>query len=386
MNNAQHTGWRAAMAAAVLIGVASLGGCAALFGKSPGASEAAETRYAGPGPHEVGVATLKLADRSVEVYYPAAKGSTAGKPREKYLQTDPLPQMMLARLPKVPDGVDLSVTIPAVRGVPAATGQAFPLVIFSHGAGGWRSAYGEVLSGLASWGFVVASTDYTEYGFMANFGGGGDMTRRRETVGAAVTATIDLLAAENTRADSPLKGAVSTTKIGAVGHSAGGGTMFGQLNNPRINAIVGWAPVPPQTPVMSTTPTMIIAGDRDIAITAEAAGKAYDTLNAPKRLVVVKMMGHNAFSDTCFAIRGGTDLIGIAKGMGLPIPDRLLALAANGCAKEDLDTREGMSIIQHFTVAELRASLGLDRRPVGLSEAAARGFKGVTIDYREQLK
>jgi predicted dienelactone hydrolase len=248
-------------------------------------------------------------------------------------------------------------------------------------------AYGEMLAGLASWGFVVASTDYTEYGFVANLmGGGGDMTRRREAVAGAVSATIDLMTAEAAREGGPLTGVVDPSRIGAVGHSAGGGTMFGQLGNPKVRVIVGWAPVPPQTPVTSTTPTMIITGDRDIAIPAQTAINAYDSLNAPKRLVLVKTMGHNAFSDTCVSIQGGTDLVSTAKQLGLPIPDRLLSLAANGCAKEDLAVKEGFALIQHFTVAELRERLGVDRRPVGLGQAVDKAFPGVSIDYRQKLK
>lgn len=371
-----------ALATAALL---PLAGCATDSSGNSGAASA--PRYAQAGPYEVGVATLKLADRSVEVYYPAKKGSAQGKPRVTYLQTDPLPPPMLAALPKIPAGIDLSVTIPAARDLPAAADGPFPLVIFSHGAGGYRMMYGNVLAGLASWGFVVASTDYVEYGFVSQFtGGGGDIAKRRAKVSSALGATIDLMAAENAKADGRFKGVINMSKIGAVGHSAGGGTMFGTLDDPRIGVIVGWAPVPPQTPVTSHTPSMIIAGEKDNAIPSAATTAAYDSLQAPKRFVLVGNLGHNAFSDICLPIRNGTDLVGTAKQLGLPVPDRLIALARNGCQPEDLDTQKGWTIIQHFTVAELRTGLGVDKKPVGLGPDAAKAFPGVTIDYREQLK
>src|SRR5207342_3563732 len=175
----------------------------------PARSVLAEPAYAKPGPYAVGVTTLSLPDRKVEVYYPARAGSTKGRPTATYTQTDPIPPEILAGLPKVPAGVDLTVKVPATRDVPVATDGPFPLVIFSHGAGGWRGVYGYPLSGIASWGFVVASTDYAEYGLLAQFSGGGSNSAETATaVQAAATGTIDLMAGENDRAASPFHDAV----------------------------------------------------------------------------------------------------------------------------------------------------------------------------------
>lgn len=341
----------------------------------------AEPRYAEPGPYPVGVTTLDLSDRKVEVYYPAQPASTESLPRATYLQTDPIPPSVLAGLPAVPPDVDLSVQLPAFRDVPAADDGPFPLVLFSHGAGGWRGVYGYPLSGLASWGFVVASTDYQEYGLLAQFGaGGGDRSR----VADVARSTIDLMLGENDRDGSVLAGAVDNTKIAAVGHSAGGGTMFRLLDDPRVGAIIGWAPVGPPEGVTSTTPTMIIAGQNDVAITPADARGAYDALQSPKRLVMIGNMGHNAFSDACLAIRNGTDLIGLAKQLGIAIPDRTLDLGRNGCEPADLDTAKGWSIIQHFTVAQLRDALHIDPVPVGLGPGIADAFPPVEIQYEHQ--
>jgi predicted dienelactone hydrolase len=336
------------------------------------------------GPYDVGVTTIRLQDRSVEVYYPAKKGASNDTPADVYKQTDPIPAPMLSMF-KIPETVDLSQTIPARRNIAAAGGEPFPVVLFSHGAGGWRGMHGIILSGMASWGFVVASTDYTEYGFSSQFGArpGGDMSRRRESVTKAVAATIERLEAENADTSSRLYGVLDTKRIGAVGHSAGGGTMFGELDNPRIGAIIGWAPVPPQGEVKSRTPTMIISGVNDIAIPPKTLEAAYERLNAPKRYVMIDNMGHNAFSDTCLAIRDGNDLVAVAKQIGLPIPERLFALARDGCSPNDLDTRTGWKVIQHFTVAQLRTSLGVDRTPRGLGPDTAKAFDGVTLDYRQ---
>ena len=40
-------------------------------------------------------------------------------------------------------------------------------------------------------------------------------------------------------------------------------------------------------------------------------------------------------------------------------------------------------MIQHFTVAQLRTSLGTDKTPKGLGPNVANAFDGVTLDYRQ---
>jgi len=237
------------------------------------ASAPAETSppvYTERGPHEVGVLTLSLSDRKVEVYYPAAAGAAQGRTNDVYLQTEPVPPMLAGMLKRIPDTVDLKVTIPAFRDAPAASGAAYPLVMVSHGAGGWRSGHGNLLSGIASWGFVVASVDFNEYGF-ASFASPGarDMNARRTASAAALDAALDLMTKAN--AEGPLKGLVNASSIGAVGHSAGGGTMFAAIDNPRIDSIIGWAPVPPQGPGATPKPTMIIAAEIDANYPVEGA-------------------------------------------------------------------------------------------------------------------
>jgi len=351
---------------------------------------AEEPRYEATGPYDVGVTTRSLeGGRAIEVYYPVAAGGTDGLAKATYLQTDALPANILASLPSPPPDVDLSVELPAVRDLQAASDGPFPIVVFSHGAGGWRGVYGIQLSGIASWGFVVASIDYPEYGLLASFTASGDDAARaaareasRATTDPVAMSVVDLLAAESDGADGLLSGAVDDSRVAALGHSAGARTMFGLLDEPRVATIIGWAPVGPPTPVTSTTPTLIVAGGSDIAITPDGATASYDELLAPKRLAVIDTMGHNGFGDSCLAIRGGTDLIGIAKGLGLPIPDRLLELGRNGCEEGDLDTRTGWSVTQHFTVAHLRQLFGIDRDPVGLGDGIAGAFAPTKVTYR----
>ena len=54
--------------------------------------------FATTGEIDVGVLTLDLADRKIEVYYPAAAGAAKGRVNDVYLQTDPVPPMLAGML------------------------------------------------------------------------------------------------------------------------------------------------------------------------------------------------------------------------------------------------------------------------------------------------
>ncbi len=371
----------------VCLGIVAVGlvlpGCATSASEDKPSANTAQI-YTDRGSFEVGVTTLSLNDRKIEVYYPAAPGAAIGRANEVYLQTDPLPPMLKGLSARIPAEVDLKVSVPAFRDAPSASGRSYPLVIFSHGAGGWRSGHGTLLSGIASWGFVVASVDFPEYGFSSFAGGGGrDMATRRATSAAAVEAALDLLDSATRSPAGPLTDMIDMSRIAAMGHSAGGGTMFAQIDNPRIDTIIGWAPVPPQGPGTTSKPTFIIAAETDSGIPVSTLVSAYDSLKAPKRLAIVSGMGHNAFSDSCLAIHSGNDLISAAKEIGLPVPAPLLDLALNGCRPEDLDTETGWAIIQHLTVAQLTFSLGLPGASPTIEKELGPRFGRTTFELRD---
>jgi hypothetical protein len=41
-------------------------------------------------------------------------------------------------------------------------------------------------------------------------------------------------------------------------------------------------------------------------------------------------------------------------------------------------------VVQHFTVAEFRAALGIDAQPVGLGDGISRKFPGITVTYQHR--
>jgi len=106
-------------------------------------------------------------------------------------------------------------------------------------------------------------------------------------------------------------------------------------------------------------------------------------LSSPKRVIFIEQAGHNSFSDICTPIREGASLAQLARQAGLQIDEGLLALAENGCAAENVAPEGAWAIAQHFTVAQLRATFGIDDPAVGLGAGVVDKFV-VPVEYRQQ--
>ncbi len=127
-------------------------------------------------------------------------------------------------------------------------------------------------------------------------------------------------------------------------------------------------------------PILLLAGAED----GGAAGleQAYDDLSPIKRFVAINHAAHNSFTDQCAIIWGGNNFLEKLVAAGFPIPADLLALAIDGCRPENLAPAEFWKVVQHFTVAHLRAAFGMDDPPVGLGDGIAGAFGDITLRYR----
>jgi dienelactone hydrolase len=336
----------------------------------------AEPRFAAPGPYPVGYTTIDLADRQAAVFYPALPGSQVGKPLATYDQTDPLPES-LASLFKA---YDLTFTMSAYNDLPAATDGPFPLLLFSHGFGGWRLANSRLLAGIASWGFVVAAPDHLERGLFAVATNTAMPSTEKDI--EVLLATRDAVGAPTGTAAALLTGLADIGRTAVSGHSAGGGAALAMLDQPIVTAVVGYAAAGTPATLEHGKPTLLIAGSDDLVVPPATNDMLYDEVLPPRRALEIDRAGHNSYTDSCIAIRTGTDLVAIVKMIGLPIPPDLLVLATNGCGPDNLDPVVVQSVVQHFTVAHLRAAFGLDVPAVGLGDGIATAFDGVTLTYR----
>jgi len=340
-----------------------------------------EATYGSEGPYVVGVRTLSMGDRDLEVFYPAQAGSQEGMETAYYELLDPFPAELLAI---IPPEVNARVEVPAYRDLPSSDDGAFPVIIFSHGSGGFRLAYSKLLAGIASHGFVVASIDHNEWGLLARLGFGPPPEAARDA-GQLVLDALSLLDAESEDPESVLAGAADTSRVATAGHSAGGIAAFAFATEadgfPEIMTNIGYATVP--FSVMPDKPVLLLLGAEDFAITTEATLSSYDALIETKRYVAVTDAAHNSFTDQCEIIYDGNDIIAAAQEIfGALFPESLAALARDGCLPENLAPSEFWRITQHYTVAHLRRVFSLNEEPRGLTAGSAELFGDIVIDYR----
>ncbi len=188
----------------------------------------------------------------------------------------------------------------------------FPLVVLSHGFGGWAGGMTYLAENLASKGYVVASIDHAD-----GQGGSGGAEGRLRVIGSiinrardqqAVVATLGVRAAD---ARDPFGRRIDADHIAVIGYSMGGfgvlatggapydraapsvAPLGGRLDDqtvrtpvPGLKAIVAIAPWGGQPAYRAwteaglkrlTVPSLFIAGDRDdVSGYADGSGWLYD--------------------------------------------------------------------------------------------------------------
>jgi len=304
-------------------------------------------RYDERGPYAVGVTTISLSDRDVEVWYPAEPADVEGLEREGYSSLEILPESIQALLADI----DTPIVTDAYRDVPSAEGGPWPLMIYSHGAGGYRKVSTFNNTHLASWGFVVASIDHLERGLLAR-NGLLDLPDRPGGSATDVTLTIDMLVAAD---DAVLGGLVDGEMVAIMGHSAGGGTVLGAAAiDDRIDTLIFWASSgDPESADLPTLPFQIVIADLDSAFSPDRVRDFYDALEGPRQLIVLDNAGHNSFTDACEPIWDLGGLSSIGEALGLPA--NLLELGENGCVPDAGFTHpaEFLKLLNHVTLAHL---------------------------------
>jgi dienelactone hydrolase len=377
---------RRILVAALVVGLALVGAACGNSGTGPPAAVTTSStpQYQHHGPFAVGVTTLDLGsagpvygERLATVYYPGALKGGEAPPRFSYTEAQTLPAALRGVLPA---RYNTTQTIDAYQGIPGSPKGPFPVVLFSHGFGGERLYYSNLLTGIASWGYVVVSADYLERGLASQAISGAP---KPTTAHDAATLAASLTAVEQAGANSasPLHGIVDSKRVAAAGHSAGGGTAFNALATPRVETAVGWAPVAPST-LGSSKPVMLIGAEGDIAVLPSSVKKTYQSFRGPKSLIEIGGEGHNTYTDICVGIRQGAGLINFAVANHFTSP-QLAKLGINGCQAKDAAPQRFWPIVQYYTVFQLKSVFG--GNPSATVPVPAPGtFPGMTVSITQQ--
>jgi len=177
--------------------------------------------YALHGPYWVGARDFVIDPDSerpltLTVWYPA-------------LNPDGLPEDITYTVPEqcairtsFPDQTDWSITGHALAAAaPDVSAAPYPLIIYAHGSGGWRSEGAWSTEHLASMGFVVIAPDHLGSGEAPWLGPSEAIFNRPNAIRRAIEYAEQL-----TAADGALTGLLDATNVGIDGWSLGGSTSL----------------------------------------------------------------------------------------------------------------------------------------------------------------
>ena len=290
------------------------------------------------GPYEVGIVTLDLGDRLADVYYPAIPEPDAET--EIFDSLSVFPEELQSFIPAELTG--LFDTTAYRDAIVFNDEQAFPILIFSHGFGGFRQTSTFHLSHVASWGFVAITTDHLERGIAAQATGtlGG---------GAENQDVLDVLNSLDALAAHPDLGPASDfDRVAITGHSAGGGTSGRAAAEDVIDAYMTIAAGTPENVIQK--PAVVFVAENDATVAPERSYGLFEQLD-DALLVNIENAGHNSFTDSCAGIY---DLGGLGVLEALLGADQV-ARAEDGCVEPAIRPELAYDVLNHYTVQFLIA-------------------------------
>jgi dienelactone hydrolase len=184
-------------------------------------------------------------------------------------------------------------------GAPPAEGR-FPVLLYSHGLASLPIDHGQVAVPLAAAGFIVAAPTYPKTNKHVSKVDRSDVVNQPADASEVITEILRLggaAAADGTERD-PLAGHVDTTKIAAIGHSAGGTTTNGLLasrRDGRIKAGVVIAGRPMGQYAGPPAPMLFVHGDTDRVVTYGNGRIAYGRVPWPKAFLTLLGQRHGEY-------------------------------------------------------------------------------------------
>lgn len=313
------------------------------------------------GPWPVGSRTVTVSNLKTEVWYPAVPGSEAGKAKDWIDTREYMPD-------SDPDPNDPNFQIDSYKNLPVDTAYGpYPVIVYVHGTGSFRTASHKLFTHWSSRGFVVICADNPGIMFGDIMEGGCGALLSADQEGDTRT----LLAAVRNQSSglSFLRGLVAADRIGLGGHSAGGMAVGGLGGERGVQVIIPMASggVKSGTYVKSA---LIMGGLEDNAATPAIVRRGYSDTPIKKRLVHIPDAGHMAFCSVC-GITLATD-----EDLG-----PMAAIANDGCGPQYMDPVLSTQIVNFAATAVYEETLMCSSTAAGQIDTISRRFAGVQYQY-----
>lgn len=287
----------------------------------------------------VGVATVMINEFiPAEVWFPAADGAVA---TETYDVRDFTPFVLRSMLT---GDAPSTYSYAAARDADVANGK-FPVVLFSHGFGGFRTQSTFLTSYLASKGMVVIAPDHPSRDLAAALTGG---TFDTDDPQIHLLESLDFLVNDTEK----FAAHVDSERVATLGHSAGGGTALAAAADDRIDGYVSMASGrlgPAGDSPMPAKPSFFLAGSVDKIVPASRTADAHAAAPSPSLYWNIGGVGHNGFDDLC-TFGNGLGIIGVALASGLEklleMQPQMRTLGEDGCVPPARPVSETFPVIR----------------------------------------
>jgi len=365
----------------LLLVMTAAGSLAAGCGGSPASTGNLNqfTEFSTSGPYAAGTFRYDVGGDPVVVWYPVSKGAVAGRQPYTYHLRSWAPPALQALVPSsFADGVTEDAYFDAT-----ASKGSFPVVLFSHGFGGYPEQSTFLTAHLATWGMIVVAPDQLERDLSAEISGGASTQVEPKADVTEQLAALAYVKKLDTTPGSLLFDHVESSEVATLGHSAGGGTAVRVAAVDR--AIKGWialagVPVaPPSTPV----PSLMISGSLDKTVATSSVKGFYNSVTGHKELLVIDGYGHNVFDDICTINHANGGVVGAVQELHLPVPPALLQLATDGCSPPDVYPPTAWPLIDQAVTAQLRYDFGQSSSTLGLGTPLDTSFPGVHAHFSD---
>ncbi|WP_250035309.1 alpha/beta hydrolase family protein [Paractinoplanes maris] len=184
--------------------------------------------------------------------------------------------------------------LPTTLWYPSPLTGRHPIILFSHGLGGWPEQFEALAAGWAEAGYVVAAPAYprTKAGVRVD---------RRDIANQPADAAFVIaeVRARDHAAGDALAGHLDVDRVAAVGFSAGGTTTLGLFGPGHASYLRAGVSISGRRPTGgfggAAVPLLFVHGDRDRVVPIRAGRQAYGMAPDPKQFVTIGGGGHGEF-------------------------------------------------------------------------------------------